>query len=174
LSLKDFTYLGLILRFFPKVSVGGTVEKNVILHGGNVLMHATINRKGFAPGETLTLHLAIDNKSTARLRPRITLYQVQIFMCGSRHKTVENAIIEEPILGKEIPPLTEEHQAISVPIPNGEALTIKSHVISVKYFVRIELDIPHSFDLQLTLPIVLTSPRVLEQLQKSGELPERV
>jgi len=151
------------------VSVGGAVEKNVLLHGGNVLMQATINRKGFYPGETINVHINIDNKSTAKITPRITLNQLQIFMCGARHKTVENQLTEESIVGKEIQPLSEEHQLIALPIPEDEALTIKGRVITVKYYVRIILDIPHAFDLQLNLPIVLTAKGVLEALQQEKE-----
>jgi hypothetical protein len=62
------------------------VEKTVLLHAGKVSMHATIGRKGFAPGESITVHVSVDNKSGAKLVPRISLHQVQIYMCGARHK----------------------------------------------------------------------------------------
>ena len=145
-----------------KITVGGTAEKTVLLHNGKVLMHASIGRKGFAPGESINVHLAVNNKTNAKLMPRVSLHQIQIYMCGARHKTIETTMSNEPICGTEIAPHTEVNELLTVPIPVDESLTIKSSVITVKYFVHVTLDIPHSFDLHINLPVVLTSKKLID------------
>src|SRR5699024_6322320 len=89
-------------RPFTQITVGGSAEKTVLLHGGKVSMHASIGRKGFAPGETITVHVSVDNKTNTKVTPRISLHQVQIYMCGSRHKTIETIMSEDPVVGEEI------------------------------------------------------------------------
>src|SRR5699024_8598323 len=113
----------------------------------------SICRKGFAPGQTISVHVAVDNKTSAKVTPRILLHQVQIFMCDSRHKTIETTMPDEPIVGKEIEPHSYTEEMIDVKIPSDESLTIKSTVITVKYYVHVTLDIPHSFDLHINLPV---------------------
>jgi len=145
------------------VTVGGTVDKHVLLHNGDVSLHASIGRKGFAPGETITVHVHIDNKTNAKVKPRMSLHQVQIYMCGMRHKTLESSNPDGVVEGTEIAAHSQGDEVLDVTIPPNEALSIKSSVITVKYFIRVDLDIPHSFDLHLNLPIVLTSKRTIEQ-----------
>lgn len=161
------------------ITVGGSVEKSVLLHGGKVSMHASIARKGFAPGETITVHITVDNKTNTTVVPRVQLNQVQIFMCGVRHKTIETAISNlgdsqqcghnqqsAIVSGAEIAPHSSVEELLDVKVPWDESLTIKSSVITVKYFVHVTLDIPHSFDLHVNLPIVVTSGTVLDGFEK--------
>lgn len=137
-------------------------------------MHASIGRKGFAPGEKITVHLGIDNRTNTKVTPRLNLYQVQIYMSGVRHKTIESILTEEPVVGPEIEPHKEEEALLVVKIPSDEALSIKSSVITVKYFVHVTLGIPHSFDLHVNLPIVVTSRRVIEDLREKHNEPELI
>lgn len=148
------------------VAICGSAEKIVLLHGGKVVLHASIARKGFAQGESITVHLVVDNETNASVTPMVSLHQVQIYTCGERHKAVENRFPPEAIKGTEIAAnVKKNQQLITVPIPEEENLTIKSAMISVKYFVEVALDIPHSVDLRVNLPVVLTSKAFIEQEQ---------
>lgn len=130
-------------------------------------MHASIGRKGFAPGETVTVHVHVDNKTNTKVTPRISLHQVQIYMCGTGHKTHEKVLTEEPIKGTEIAAHTQVEELLTMELPEKESLSIKSSLITVKYFIRVTLDIPHAFDLHVNLPIVLTTEAVIEELGNS-------
>jgi len=152
-----------------QITVGASAEKNVLLHSGKVSMHASIGRKGFAPGETIAVHVSVDNKTSTKLIPRVSLHQTQIYMCGARHKTIETTLSNDPIQGTEIEPHSEAVEVLHVKVPADESLTIKSSVITVKYFVHFTLDIPHSFDLHINLPIILTSSRVIEDLRNQAD-----
>lgn len=120
-----------------QITVGSTAEKNVLLHGGKVNMHASISRKGFAPGENISVHVHVDNASNAAVKPRISLHQVQIYMCGSRHKTIETTLSDDPVTGTEVGAHAKADEVLHVKVPADESLTIKSSVITVKYFVHV-------------------------------------
>ena len=52
---------------------------------------------------------------------------------------------------------TENIDSISILISEDIPLSIKCPIITVKYFIHVTLDIPHSIDLHLNLPIVVTN-----------------
>ena len=132
-------------------------------------MNASIGRKGFAPGETVQVHVSVNNKTGTKITPRISLHQTQIYMCGARHKTIETTLNNDPIVGTEIEAHSDAVEVLNIKVPSDESLTIKSSVITVKYFIHVTLDIPHSFDLHINLPIVITSARVIEENRERNE-----
>lgn len=161
-----------------QITVRSTTMKHVILHSGHVLFNALIKRKGFAPGEKVPVQVSVINKTSAELTPRVTLVQTQNFMCGIRNRFT---FAEKPVLGQPIAAHNELVQDIDVVIPENEMLTIRDTVVSVEYTVHCTLDIPHSFDLHVDLPIVVTSSRhipdlieLVEELEKKeAENPKR-
>jgi hypothetical protein len=84
-------------------------------------------------------------------------------------QTIETTMGEEPVVGAEIAPHSAVEEVLNVLIPTDESLSIKSSVITVKYFVHVTLDIPHSFDLHINLPVVLTSAKVIETAQQKNQ-----
>lgn len=76
-----------------QLTVSGSSEKDLGLFcigSGSVTIEATIDRKGYLPGETIQLKTFINNMTTLKVQPRATLYQTQIFMTGDRHRTLVN------------------------------------------------------------------------------------
>jgi len=144
------------------ITVSGTTEKMVLLHAGDVYMYASLPRKGFSSDETVLVYVHIDNQTNTRVTPRVTLHQVQTYTCENHQKTVEKDLSKEPVFGAEIAANanTGEHIFVKLPI-FGKLLSIRSNLISVKYFLRVTLDIPHSVDLIINLPIVLIPKKVL-------------
>ena len=113
-------------------------------------------------GELLELHLTVDNESTVEVTPRATLHQTQVYMCGERHKARE-VVVTEAIVGKTVYKKTNFTETIFIPLPEDLSLSIKSGIISVKYFIHVTLDIPHSLDLHVNLPIIIVSKSALTQ-----------
>lgn len=104
----------------------------------------------------------IDNNSSANVKPRVTFYQTQIYMTGERHKTVENSLTEA-VDGDEVPAHSlVEDGSILVKIPVNIPLSIKSDLITLKYFVHVTLDIPLATDIHVNLPVIVTSRAALE------------
>src|SRR6218665_1397275 len=104
------------------ITVGSSCDKHVLLHGGNVSMNASIGRKGFAPGETVQVHVSVNNKTGTKITPRISLHQTQIYMCGARHKTIETTLNNDPIQGTEIEAHSEAVEVLNIKIPSDESL----------------------------------------------------
>lgn len=96
------------------------------------------------------------------MKPRVSFYQTQIYMTGERHKTVENSLTEA-VEGDEVLSHTLiEDAAIPVAIPVNIPLSIKSELITLKYFVHVTLDIPLATDIHVNLPVIVTSRAALE------------
>lgn len=113
------------------------------------------------------VQVLVDNQTNATVVPRVSLHQVQIYMCARYgHKTQELELSERPVKGTAIPAHTLVEQSLGLPLSEHESLSFRCSLIAVKYYVRVTLDIPHSFDLHLNLPIVLTSKAVLEELEQ--------
>ena len=104
----------------------------------------------------LELHITVDNESSIEAAPRATLYQTQIYMCGQRHKAVEIPLTDA-IVGEKVGKNTNFTETLLIPTPKEMSLSIKSALISVKYFVHVTLDIPHAFDIHLNVPLVITN-----------------
>lgn len=147
------------------LTVGGTSEKDfgvLSFASGSISMQATLDKKGYFRGEEIRVILLIDNNSTASVKPRVSFYQTQIYMTGERHKTVENSLTEA-VEGDEVLSHTLiEDAAIPVAIPVNIPLSIKSELITLKYFVHVTLDIPLATDIHVNLPVIVTSRAALE------------
>jgi len=175
-DVKEFNRQLVVLAPFDSVenlsiSVCGSVDKTVLLHGGKVYLTASIDRKGYAPGESIPVTITVRNGSSAKLALRLALQQIQIFMSGARHKTVDNLIAETDCEEAdsegqlEIEPNNNMvDQVVPIKVPTNCSLSIKNPIITVKYFIAVSLDIPHSFDLHLNLPVVITHQSVVDQI----------
>ncbi|CAG2166465.1 unnamed protein product [Oppiella nova] len=79
------------------VSVGGNVDKVFTfptVGTGSIRMHASVVRKGFESGHPLEVDCFIWNESSLDVKPRVTLYQTKVYICGERHKAVDVALTE--------------------------------------------------------------------------------
>ena len=112
-------------------------------------------------GEVIELYCCVVNDSSVECRPRALLYQSQIYMCGRQHRAWQMTITE-PIFGTTIAKHSDDEQLLSVRIPSHVSLSIKSELISVKYFIHVTLDIPHAFDIHVNLPFVVTTQSAID------------
>ncbi|CAG2173755.1 unnamed protein product [Oppiella nova] len=145
------------------ISVGGSAEKDLALFcfgSGSLTLYANVSKKGYLPGEVVEVHCSVDNDSSVDVTPRLTLYQTQIYMCGERHKSLEVALTEY-MVGNKVTSETKSMESLFVTIPKNATLTIKSAIITIKYFIHITLDIPHAIDLHINLPIIVTNRSAL-------------
>ena len=104
----------------------------------------------------MELHVTVDNESTVDVIPRASLHQTQVYILGERHKARE-VVITEAIVGKTVHKKTNLTESIFIPLPEDLSLSIKSRIISVKYFIHVALEIPFALDLQVNVPIVVVN-----------------
>ena len=97
------------------------------------------------------------------MAPRVSLHQLQIKQCNILHRSVDNALTENVLIGTEVDPQTKGEQIVKVQIPPEIPLTIKSTILSIKYFIHVTLAIVHSFDLHVNVPIILTSKEAINE-----------
>ena len=112
-------------------------------------------------GELIELHVSVDNGANVTVKPRAILYQTQIYMCGERHKAQEVAITDE-VHGKQVLASAQFTETLFLPIPENISLTIKSPIISIKYFVHVTLDIPHALDIHVNVPLVVATKTAIQ------------
>ena len=114
-------------------------------------------------GHPLEVDCFIWNESSLDVKPRVTLYQTQVYVCGERHKAVDVALTEA-LVGQVVKGSAKCRESFSLVIPDGLPLSFKSGLISVKYFAHLTLDIPYAIDLHINLPIVITTKGALEAI----------
>lgn len=122
--------------------------------GGEVLMRATTDRKGYCPGESVAIDATFINQSTRRIVPEAVLCQTETFMAGGKirtKKTKFTALSGQMILpGKED---TWDGQLLKIPIVSP---TISNcGLMKVDYSVKVVLVITGSYNLMIQLPIVI-------------------
>jgi hypothetical protein len=145
------------------LSIGCSKEKHLgilSLGRGHLTLYASLSKKGWYPGEMIELHCTVDNSSTLDATPKATLYQTQIYMCEERHKARQVALTDD-VVGKKVDEKTNFTETLLIKLPEDTPLTIKSAIISVKYFLHVTLDIPHAFDIHVNVPLVVTAKNVL-------------
>ncbi|XP_054157138.1 arrestin domain-containing protein 3-like [Oppia nitens] len=141
------------------LSVGGSSEKDlsvINLASGHITLIANVTKKGFLSGELVEVHVTVDNKSSVDVTPRATLYQTQVYMCGERHKGLE-VPLTNPLVGTLVSAESSNDEIIYLRMPAEASLSIKSPIITIKYFIHVTLDIPHAIDLHVNLPIIVTT-----------------
>jgi hypothetical protein len=128
-------------------------------------MNCNLFLKNQILGETIEVHCTVENMCSAGVIPRASLYQTQIFMSGERHKTVENSLTDA-VIGTVVEAGATASETIFVSTPRDISLSIKSSIITIKYFIHVTLDIPHSIDLHINLPVVITNECALDHASK--------
>ena len=96
------------------------------------------------------------NESSVEATPRATLYQTKVYLFGERHKAYQKAIAE-PVMGQKVDKHSNGNEVLAIAIPEDIPLSIKSELIAVKYSIHVTLDIPHSCDLHVNLPIIVST-----------------
>jgi len=165
------------------IAKDGTTEKIVLLHAGHALMSAPLGYSDFhSPDETTSVFVKLDNETNVQIIPRFTLQQVQITAWDGHHELVTADLLIEPLtwdqyqksvkmalrkdflIGLETAAaIAKVKQLIEVILPIGALLSVKNDLITVKYFLA--LDIPHSPDLNVNPPIALTPVKALAAIQ---------
>ena len=136
-------------------------EKAIYQVCSNLSLSLSLNISSIT-GETIEVNCYVANKSTVEVTPRATLYQTRVYQCGEYHKAVDR-VLTEHIIGNKMASNANNTDIIHVPIPKTASLSIKSDVISVKYVVHVTLDIPHAVDLDIDLPIIVTTQSALDR-----------
>ncbi|XP_035761060.1 arrestin domain-containing protein 3-like [Neolamprologus brichardi] len=138
----------------------GSVSKNMGGRSrGQVQMSATINRGVCSPGETLSVVAKICNSSSKEMRPKFKLQQKIVYSCKKHTNPTFKTLCK--MVGDTISPNSEQTVSCKIKIPGDIAPTLHNcDIISVKYYVKVYLDISFAFDPEVTFPLVVLPSRL--------------
>uniref|UniRef100_A0A8C6WXJ7 Arrestin C-terminal-like domain-containing protein n=1 Tax=Neogobius melanostomus TaxID=47308 RepID=A0A8C6WXJ7_9GOBI len=115
----------------------GSINKEVgIFSKGSVQMDATVDRRGYAPGDTVSINAKIRNSSSKDVTPKFSL--IQTVMCCANGNTVyeKNLICKE--VGGCVQPQTHNEVRSKFKIPSDAPLTINNcDILSVEYSIKV-------------------------------------
>uniref|UniRef100_A0A8C6UTY3 Arrestin C-terminal-like domain-containing protein n=1 Tax=Neogobius melanostomus TaxID=47308 RepID=A0A8C6UTY3_9GOBI len=148
-STKSFLNIDQLM--FPQT---GSINKEVgIFSKGSVQMDATVDRRGYAPGDTVSINAKIRNSSSKDVTPKFSL--IQTVMCCANGNTVyeKNLICKE--VGGCVQPQTHNEVRSKFKIPSDAPLTINNcDILSVEYSIS---GYHFSSDPKVVFPVVLFS-----------------
>ncbi|KAJ6223307.1 hypothetical protein RDWZM_001852 [Blomia tropicalis] len=138
---------------------GRNGEKSLhIMGGGKITVSGSLDRKEYVPGETIKVQMDMINESNISIQPRISMYQTQAFTYNQVVRTMESSLID-PCMAEQLESGQNGTQTVTIPVPTTCSISLKSPLITVRYFVHISMDIPQSIDLTINLPFIVTTER---------------
>lgn len=149
-SSKSFPNIDQLM--FPQT--GSTNKEVGVFSKGTVQMDATVDRRGYAPGDTVTINAKINNSSSKDVTPKFSLIQDVVYRANGSTKYEKNVIHKE--VGGCVKPQTNIEVRRVFKIPPGAPLSIHNcDILSVEYRIKAYLDISFSFDPEVVFPLVL-------------------
>ncbi|KAK7933734.1 hypothetical protein WMY93_004630 [Mugilogobius chulae] len=138
-----------------KFPLAGSVNKEVgVFSKGPVQMDVTVDRRGYAPGDTVLIQSKINNSSSKDATPKFSLIQDVVYRASGRTKYEKHVIQEE--IGETIKPQTLKELRCSMKIPRSTPLSIQNcNILSVEYRIKGKLHISFSSDPKIVFPVVL-------------------
>ncbi|XP_070760827.1 arrestin domain-containing protein 3-like [Enoplosus armatus] len=136
----------------------GSANKEMgIFSKGNVHMDAIIDRKAYAPGETIAVVAKINNSSSSEMAPKISLIQDVVYYANSNTKHEGKVIFK--VVDNCIKPKTQKEVKCAIFIPRDQVQTIQNcDIISVKYHLKVYLDISFASDPEVMFPVLIIPP----------------
>ncbi|XP_061528232.1 arrestin domain-containing protein 3-like [Phycodurus eques] len=141
-----------------------------IFSSGKVHMEVTVDRTGYAPGETAVVVAKINNNSSSDMIPKVRLSQVIVYTASSSTKHESSTV--NKMAGQNIGPRSEKEVRWAVKIPTNQEPTIKNcEIISVEYSLKVYLDISFAFDPEVTFPVIIIPPNLASGSQPAFPAP---
>lgn len=151
-----------MLLVLQQLLIGEVLEKSVHTLSGSIKVRASVERRGYIPGDVVPITVIIENESDQTLQPLVSMYQNQVFICNHLRQSKETCVSgQQPFVGQQVEPMQSVCQLIKVPISKNLVVTLRGVVVLVDYLIHVRVDVQDA-DLFVNLPIVLTSERVLK------------
>ncbi|XP_018524735.1 arrestin domain-containing protein 3 [Lates calcarifer] len=139
--------------------VGSTNEEMGLFSKGHVRLNVTVDRKAYAPGETVDIVANIDNSSSSEMTPKFKFTQEVVYCARGNTKFEENVI--HKVLDNCVKPKTQKQVRCAFKIPQFQTLTILNcDILSVKYYVKVYLDIRFASDPKVVFPVIILPPEL--------------
>lgn len=125
-----------------------------IFNKGSVHMDVIVERRAYAPGETMMIVGKIINYSTKEMTPKFSLIQDVVYRANKHAKNESYTVYKKN--GYCIEPKTQVDVTCAIKIPPDQMKTIQNcDIISVQYHVKVCLDVSFSFNPEIQFPVVI-------------------
>ncbi|XP_029999705.1 arrestin domain-containing protein 3-like [Sphaeramia orbicularis] len=125
-----------------------------IFSKGSVHMDVIVERRAYAPGETMKIVAKIDNSSAKEMTPKFSLIQDVVYRANKHAKNESDIVYKKH--GDCIDPKTQMEITCAIKIPPDQMTTIQNcDIISVQYHVKVCLDVSFSFNPEIQFPVVI-------------------
>ncbi|XP_067376222.1 arrestin domain-containing protein 3-like [Channa argus] len=152
--------------------VGSTNKEIGLFSKGHVHMDITLDKRAYAPGETMKIIAKINNSSSSEMTPKFSLIQDVVYRANANTKREETVI--HRVVDNCMKPQTQKEVKCELKIPCNQMPTIQNcDIISVEYFLKAYLDISFSFDPEVMLPVIIFPPNLASGPQIAGPYPAR-
>ncbi|XP_047197208.1 arrestin domain-containing protein 3-like [Hippoglossus stenolepis] len=140
------------IRFFFKY---GSVNKDMgIFSKREVKMFATVDRRIYSPGDTVSVFVNIHNSSSKQMKPKFSLRQETMYSTRASTKTCDTILCK--MVGNKISAKSQEMVSCQLKIPDDTIYTVvNSELVSVQYYLKVYLDISFATDPEVVFPLVI-------------------
>ncbi|XP_029999619.1 arrestin domain-containing protein 3-like [Sphaeramia orbicularis] len=149
-----------VSKAFPNIQhlfsqqVGSETKTLGIFSKGTVHMDAIIDKQAYAPGDTVSIVVKINNSSSKDMTPKISLNQHVVYRANG-HTKHHHSVVGK-IVGDCINEKTQKDIRHKMTISPETPQTIQNcDVLSVQYHLKVYLDISFSFDPEIVFPVVI-------------------
>ncbi|RVE68319.1 hypothetical protein OJAV_G00090840 [Oryzias javanicus] len=160
-----------ISKFIPSLQApmtpqsGSTRKEMGLFSKGHVEFEAVLNKKAFSPGENMELVVSVDNPSSKKVTPKLSLSKkITFYASGSTKSSTDEVskMVFDPIeqnAKKELKCVME--------IPSDQMLSIQNcNIIKLEYTLKVYLDISFAFDPEIIFPITILHPDLVSHFQR--------
>ncbi|KAM9810429.1 arrestin domain-containing protein 3 [Neosynchiropus ocellatus] len=169
-----------VTKSFPNIQylmsreIASTDKEMGFFSKGSVHMEATIERRAFAPGESVVITAKINNSSSKEVKPKITLLKSVVYRATSSTNHESHTL--DKVVEACMRPKSQREIRCVVKIPHDEPFSIQNcDIISVEYQVKVYLDIALAFDPEILFPIIIVQPALVSGatgLQSYSDFPQ--
>ncbi|KAM9392526.1 arrestin domain-containing protein 3-like [Pholidichthys leucotaenia] len=146
--------------------VGSTAKELGLFSKGRVNMDVTVDKRAYAPGETMLIVAKVNNSSSSEMTPKFSFVRNVLYRATSSKKHECTVCLK--VVDNNIKPKTEKEIRCAMKIPNDQMQTIQNcDIISVEYHLKAYLDISFAFDPEILFPVVIL-PRGFAPGSQSG------
>ncbi|XP_062236367.1 arrestin domain-containing protein 3-like [Platichthys flesus] len=159
------------LQHLDQVVMYGSVNTDLgIFSRRMVKMLASVDRLIYSPGDTVSVSVNIQNSSSKRMKPKFILQQNTEYSTKFSTKTCVTILCK--MVGEKITRKSEEMVTCQLRIPDDVVFTLTNcKLVSVRYFLKVYLDISFAKDPEVEFPLVIAPSSVANAVL--GEAVER-
>ncbi|XP_034025951.1 arrestin domain-containing protein 3-like [Thalassophryne amazonica] len=155
---KEFNFISRMtenLHHLQSRQVGSKEKELGIFSSGRVTMDAIVDKMLYAPGESVTVFLRINNSSSKDMTPKFSILKNVEYRARGSRKCESQVICK--VAGVSISPDTNKDVKCALKIPADQTPSIQyCDIISVEYYLKVYLDISFSFDPELKFPLIIS------------------